>query len=67
MECTRSFSVCFVSQPDESEVFSMSGLADSLSLDDDFGGGFMDMVCTRLLWAVTLTLYAVAAVRYQFT
>lgn len=30
-------------KPDESEVFSMSGLADSLSLDDNFGAGFMDM------------------------
>jgi len=33
-------------KPDESEVFSMSGLADSLSLDDNFGGGFMDMCGT---------------------
>jgi len=35
-------------KPDESEVFSMSGLADSLSLDDNFGGGFMDMCGTSL-------------------
>lgn len=33
-------------KPDESEVFSMSGLADSLSLDDHFGTGFMDMCGT---------------------
>ena len=43
-ECTGSFPVCYVSQPDESEVFDIIGPGDSLPLDDNFGGSCMDIV-----------------------